>query len=71
METIGLTRNELLNLIDKKITEKESQQPPHTPEVYDWVEKTISHHIAVVLEALLEVLDENNKRIAQQLKEML
>ncbi len=67
MGTIGLTRDELLNLIDKKITEKELQQPPHTPEVYDWVEKTISHHIAIVLEALLDVMDENNKRIAQQL----
>lgn len=69
METIGLTHDELLNLLDEKITQKELQEPPHTPDVYDWVEKTIGHHISIALEALLDVLDENNKRIAQQLSE--
>ena len=69
METIGLTHAELLNLIDAKITEKEMQQPVHTPDVYDWVEKSISHCLYIALEALVDVMDENNKRIAQQLSE--
>ncbi len=69
METIGLTHAELLNLIDAKITEKEMQQPVHTPDVYDWVEKTIGHQISIMISALVDVMDENNKRIAQQLSE--
>ena len=69
METIGLTHAELLNLLDEKIAEKEIQQPLQTTDVYDWVEKTISHRLYIALEALLDVIDENNKRIAQQLSE--
>jgi hypothetical protein len=67
METIGLTHAELLNILDERIAQKAIQQPLHTADVYDWVEKTTSHRLYIALEALLDVLDENNKRIAQQL----
>jgi hypothetical protein len=69
MEIIGLNHAELLNLLDERIAQKAIQQPLHTADVYDWIEKTISHRIYIALEALLDVLDENNKRIAQQLSE--
>jgi hypothetical protein len=71
MEPVGLTRDELVSLIFAKIAEKsievEREAPPHSTDIYHWIEHLLGHHTQVWILALADILDENNKRIAQQL----
>jgi len=71
MQAIGLTRSELRNLISatlaKKVIKLDSETPPRISDVYAWVESLLGHHSRVWIEVLIEVLSENNQRIAQQL----
>ena len=53
--------------IAEKSIEVEREAPPHSTDIYHWVEHLLGHHTQVWILALADILDENNKRITQQL----
>ncbi len=75
METIGLTADELRVLIPDtivaKVSELDHSTPDRSSDVYAWVEALFGHNGEVFGEALIDILSENNKRIAQQLSDIL
>ncbi len=68
---IGLSRHELLNFVTTRVVEIaasiDHETPPRSPDVYKWVENLFGHNGRVYSQAIIDVIDENNRRIAQQL----
>lgn len=70
---VGLIPIEIQQLLASKLAEKtvafEPSIPQRSVDIHDWVEKLLGHYSEVWIAVLTDVLDKNNRRIAQQLSE--
>ena len=72
---VGLNHMELIDFVTRRAVEIagsiDHEIPPRSPDIYSWVENLFGHNGRVYSQVIVEAIEENNRRISEQISSAL